>query len=65
MAIFFLPGRPETTDFLTEEERELALARANRDTSGDIGYHLNKRTVNVFVGRGAWAHAVTRTPLRY
>ncbi|KAI0281818.1 MFS general substrate transporter [Russula aff. rugulosa BPL654] len=42
IAIFFLPDRPETTDFLTEEERELALARANRDTSGDIGYHVNK-----------------------
>ncbi|KAH9975328.1 major facilitator superfamily domain-containing protein [Lactifluus volemus] len=42
IAIAFLPNRPETTTFLTEEERRLALARANCDTSGDIGYHINK-----------------------
>lgn len=43
ITIFFLPDRPETTEFFTEEERKLALARANRDSSGDIGYHVNKR----------------------
>jgi len=42
IAIAFLPDRPETTSFFTEEERKIALARANRDTSGDIGYHVNK-----------------------
>ncbi|KAI9507293.1 MFS general substrate transporter [Russula earlei] len=42
IAMAFLPDRPETTIFFTEEEREIALARANRDTSGDIGYHVNK-----------------------
>ncbi|KAH9965175.1 major facilitator superfamily domain-containing protein [Russula dissimulans] len=42
IAIAFLPDRPETTGFFTEEERKIALARANRDTSGDIGYHINK-----------------------
>jgi len=42
IAIAFLPDRPETTTFLTEEERKIVLARANRDTSGDIGYHINK-----------------------
>ncbi|KAH9061131.1 MFS general substrate transporter [Lactarius vividus] len=42
IAIAFLPNRPETTSFFTEEERKIALARANRDTSGDIGYHVNK-----------------------
>ena len=47
------------TDFLTEEERELALARANRDTSGDIGYHVNKSKVNVFVG---WGTVGSHTP---
>lgn len=42
IAIAFLPDRPETTKFFTEEERKIALARANRDTSGDVGYHVNK-----------------------
>jgi len=42
IAMAFLPDRPETTSFFTEEERKIALARANRDTSGDIGYHVNK-----------------------
>ncbi|KAH9074144.1 MFS general substrate transporter [Lactarius deliciosus] len=42
IAIAFLPNRPEMTSFFTEEERKLALARANRDTSADIGYHVNK-----------------------
>ncbi|KAH9994691.1 MFS general substrate transporter [Russula vinacea] len=42
IALAFLPDRPETTKFFTEEERKLALARANCDTSGDIGYHINK-----------------------
>ncbi|KAH9003364.1 MFS general substrate transporter [Lactarius hatsudake] len=42
IAMAFLPNRPETTSFFTEEERKIALARANRDTSGDIGYHVNK-----------------------
>jgi hypothetical protein len=27
---------------LTEEERKIALARANRDSSADTGYHVNK-----------------------
>lgn len=45
VTIFFLPDRPETTDFFTEEERKLALARANRDASGDIGYRVNKRHI--------------------
>lgn len=38
----FLPNRPETTKFLTEDERKTALARANRDISADVGYHVNK-----------------------
>jgi hypothetical protein len=42
IAIAFLPDRPEMTRFLTEEERKIALARSNRDTSGDMGYHINK-----------------------
>ncbi|KAI9457576.1 MFS general substrate transporter [Lactarius psammicola] len=42
IAIAFLPNRPETTSFFTEEERMIALGRANRDISADIGYHVNK-----------------------
>jgi hypothetical protein len=42
----FLPDRPETSKFFTEEERKIALARANRDTSGDVGYHVNKSEVS-------------------
>lgn len=42
VAMAFLPNRPETTSFLTEEEREIALARANRDIRADIGYRINK-----------------------
>ncbi|KAI0266526.1 MFS general substrate transporter [Gloeopeniophorella convolvens] len=41
-AIAFLPNRPETTTFFSEEERKIALNRANRDTSGDVGYVVNK-----------------------
>ncbi|KAI0066926.1 MFS general substrate transporter [Artomyces pyxidatus] len=42
IAIAFLPNRPESTRYLTEQERAIALERANRDTSGDIGYVVNK-----------------------
>jgi len=42
VAILFLPNRPEKTSFFTEEERKVALARANRDSSADTGYHVNK-----------------------
>src|ERR1700761_4191076 len=42
VAILFLPNRPEKTSFFTEEERKIALARANRDSSADTGYHVNK-----------------------
>ncbi|KAA1474435.1 MFS general substrate transporter [Dentipellis sp. KUC8613] len=42
VAIAFLPNRPETTTFFNEDERKLAMQRANRDTSGDVGYTVNK-----------------------
>ena len=59
VAILFLPNRPEKTSFFTEEERKIALARANRDSSADTGYHINKSkpfaaflisSAHVFVG---------------
>ena len=43
----------------TEEERELALARVNRDTSGDIGYHVDERKVNISMD---WGRVSSRTP---
>ncbi|KAA1472445.1 MFS general substrate transporter [Dentipellis sp. KUC8613] len=42
VAIAFLPNRPEMTNFFNEDERKLAVQRANRDISGDIGYTVNK-----------------------
>ncbi|KAF9077413.1 major facilitator superfamily domain-containing protein [Rhodocollybia butyracea] len=39
---FFLPDRPESTRYLNEREREIALARMNRGTSGDVGAVVNK-----------------------
>ncbi|KAI0322910.1 MFS general substrate transporter [Amylostereum chailletii] len=42
VTVWLLPNRPETTRFLNDSERELALERANRGTSGDIGYSLNR-----------------------
>lgn len=44
LCLFFLPGRPESTDFLTHAERKLAIQRMNRGTSGDIGAIVNKST---------------------
>jgi len=34
---FILPSRPESTSYLTDKERHLAIERMNRGTSGDIG----------------------------
>jgi hypothetical protein len=45
LCLFLLPGRPESTDFLTHAERKLAIERMNRGTSGDIGAIVNKRHV--------------------
>jgi len=42
VALFFLPNRPDSTSYLNERERELALERMNRNTSGDIGATVNK-----------------------
>ena len=45
LCLFLLPGRPESTDFLTHAERKLAMERMNRGTSGDIGATVNKSTL--------------------
>ena len=39
---FYLPNRPESTTYLTERERKIAVARMNRGTSGDIGAVVNR-----------------------
>ncbi|KAJ7088578.1 MFS general substrate transporter [Mycena epipterygia] len=38
----FLPNRPESTAFLNERERAIALDRMNRATSGDVGAKVNR-----------------------
>jgi hypothetical protein len=40
--MFLLPDRPETTSFLNEREREIAMDRRNRGISGDVGFTVNK-----------------------
>ncbi|KAF5357247.1 hypothetical protein D9756_006669 [Leucocoprinus leucothites] len=42
VTLFFLPNRPESTSLFNERERELALERMNRDSSGDSGATVNK-----------------------
>ncbi|KAF8725101.1 hypothetical protein AX14_008389 [Amanita brunnescens Koide BX004] len=45
LTYFFLPNRPESTTYLTANERKLAIARMNRATSGDVGAVVQKRHV--------------------
>ncbi|KAG9313588.1 major facilitator superfamily domain-containing protein [Chiua virens] len=45
LCLFTLPGRPESTSFLTHAERKLAIERMNRGTSGDMGTVVNRRHV--------------------
>ena len=42
LCLFILPGRPESTGFLTHAERKLAIERMNRGTKGDIGTVVNQ-----------------------
>lgn len=42
LTVFTLPDRPESTTFLTESERKIALERMNRSTSGDKGAVVQK-----------------------
>ncbi|KAF9010080.1 major facilitator superfamily domain-containing protein [Cyathus striatus] len=45
LTMFYLPDRPESTSFFNEREREIAINRMNRSTSGDIGAVVNKAHV--------------------
>lgn len=47
MAYFFLPSRPESTPFLTERERQIAIDRMNRDSSADIGAVVNRGQLSI------------------
>ena len=38
----YLPNRPESTAYLTEPERKIAVARMNRGASGDVGAVVNR-----------------------
>ncbi|KAK2461227.1 hypothetical protein APHAL10511_006754 [Amanita phalloides] len=40
-----LPNRPESTTYLTADERKLAVARMNRATSGDVGAVVQRKHV--------------------
>ncbi|KAF7318853.1 MFS general substrate transporter [Mycena chlorophos] len=42
VTLLFLPNRPETTTFLNEKERVIALDRMTRGTSGDTGATVTK-----------------------
>ena len=42
MTYLFLPSRPESTTFLSDRERQIAIERMNRDSSGDKGAVINK-----------------------
>ncbi|PFH50625.1 hypothetical protein AMATHDRAFT_60761 [Amanita thiersii Skay4041] len=50
--IFLLPNRPESTTYLNEREREIAIERMNRATSGDTGATVN--TAHIFKAFRDW-----------
>ncbi|KAH7913318.1 MFS general substrate transporter [Hygrophoropsis aurantiaca] len=45
VTLFLLPNRPESTNFFNDREREVALDRMNRSTSGDVGAVINKKHI--------------------
>lgn len=42
LTIIILPNRPEATKIFTDRERQIALVRMNRSTTGDVGHTINK-----------------------
>ncbi|KAJ7583658.1 MFS general substrate transporter [Mycena floridula] len=50
--LFLLPNRPESTTFFNEREREIALSRMTRGTSGDVGATINK--AHIFMAFRDW-----------
>ncbi|KAG2036768.1 major facilitator superfamily domain-containing protein [Suillus americanus] len=47
LCLFILPGRPESTQFLTAAERKIAISRMNRGTSGDFGAVVRRSKIYV------------------
>ncbi|KAF9239791.1 major facilitator superfamily domain-containing protein [Melanogaster broomeanus] len=45
ITIFALPNRPESTNFLTEREREIALERGSRSSKADTGAMVRKEHI--------------------
>ncbi|KAF8893164.1 major facilitator superfamily domain-containing protein [Gymnopilus junonius] len=45
LTYFILPNRPESTTYLTERERQIAVERMNRDMTGDMGAVVNNAHV--------------------
>lgn len=52
LSFFFLPDRPESTKYLTKEEKKLSAERMNRGTSCDVGATLNKSWFYLHFCRG-------------
>jgi len=46
LCLLLLPDRPESTPFLTEAERKIAISRMNRGTRGDIGAGIRRSNVH-------------------
>jgi hypothetical protein len=46
LCLFMLPDRPESTPFLTEAERKIAISRMNRGTCGDVGAVVRRSNVH-------------------
>ena len=42
LTLLLLPNRPESTSYLTQRERAIAVDRMNRATSGDTGAVVNR-----------------------
>jgi hypothetical protein len=45
VCLVMLPDRPESTPFLTEAERKIAINRMNRGTRGDVGAVVRRSNV--------------------
>jgi len=53
---FVLPNRPESTTYLTNREREVAMERMNRDQTGDVGLLVRKDHIKLALvdWRASW-----------
>lgn len=52
LTLLLLPNRPESTTFLNEREREIAIGRMNRSTRGDVGAVVQK--AHIFMAFRDW-----------